>query len=74
MNSTKSELLGNYDVKKLLIKLSTPAILGMAVNGLYNFVDALFVGLAAEEIAIGALAIAFPVHMIIIAFALMYFH
>ncbi len=71
MNSSKSELLGNYDVKKLLIKLSTPAILGMAVNGLYNFVDALFVGLAAEEIAIGALAIAFPVHMIIIAFALM---
>ena len=71
MNSSKGEMLGNYDVKKLLIKLSAPAILGMAVNGLYNFVDALFVGLATEEIAIGALAIAFPVYMIIVGFALM---
>ena len=71
MNSKNSELLGNYDVKRLLIKLSVPAILGMAVNALYNFVDTLFVALGSGEIAIGALAIAFPIHMIIIAFTLM---
>ncbi len=71
MNTENGELLGNYDVRKLLIKLSVPAILGMAVNALYNFVDTLFVAQFSGEIAIGALAIAFPVHMIIIAFALM---
>ncbi len=71
MNSKNGELLGNYDVKKLLIKLSIPAILGMAVNALYNFIDTLFVAWSSGEIAIGALAIAFPVHMILIAFSLM---
>ena len=49
MNSKNGELLGNYDVKKLLIKLSMPAILGMAVNALYNFVDTLFVATCANN-------------------------
>jgi len=71
MNSKNAKLLGNYNVKRLLIRLSVPAILGMMVNALYNFVDTLFVALGSGEIAIGALAIAFPIHMIIVAFALM---
>ena len=71
MNFTNAELLYDYDIKKLLIKLSVPAILGMMVNALYNFVDTIFVALGSGEIAIGALAIAFPIHMIIVAFALM---
>ena len=71
MNSYNSDLLGNYDIKKLLIKLSIPAILGMGVNALYNFVDTLFVARGAGELAIGGLTIAFPIHMIIVAFALM---
>ena len=71
MNSKNGELLGNYNVKKLLIRLSVPAIVGMTVNALYNFFDTLFVALSSGEIAIGALAIAFPVHMILVAFSLM---
>jgi len=71
MNSKNGELLGSYNVKKLLIKLSVPAILGMLVNALYNLVDTLFVGLSSGNIAIGALGIAFPIHMIIVAVALM---
>lgn len=72
MNSKNGELLGNYDVRKLLIKLSVPAILGMTVNALYNIVDTYFVSQSSDGVlAIGALAIAFPLHMIIIAFALM---
>ena len=39
MNSKNGELLGNYNVKKLLIRLSVPAIVGMTVNALYNFFD-----------------------------------
>lgn len=66
-----AELLAQHDIKKLLIKLSLPAIAGMAMNALYNFVDTLFVGLGAGEIAIGGLALAFPVQMIVMAVGLM---
>lgn len=64
-------LLGTMNIKKLLIKLSVPATLGMIVNALYNFVDTLFVARGVGEIAIGGLAIAFPIQMIAMAFALM---
>lgn len=69
----KSEFLGKDDIKKLLIKLSTPVILGMLVQALYNVVDTFFVGLAygADSVqAIGGLSIAFPVQMIIMAFGI----
>jgi putative MATE family efflux protein len=69
--TNRSDLLGQYNVKKLLIQLAVPATIGMVVNGLYNLVDTLFVGLGAGEIAIGALGIAFPVQLTIIAFGLM---
>jgi len=65
------ELLATYDVKKLLIKFSIPAIAGMAVNALYNFVDTFFVAKGAGEIAIGGLALAFPIQMIVMAVGLM---
>ncbi|MCR3906368.1 MAG: MATE family efflux transporter [Tenericutes bacterium] len=71
MKKDREEMLGKYDVKKLLIKLSIPAVLGMVVNALYNFVDTLFVAQGAGEIAIGGLALAFPIQMIAIAFSLM---
>ena len=66
-----AEILGKMDVRKALVTLSVPAILGMLVNALYNLVDSLFVGWGAGEIAIGALTLAFPVQMIVYAFALM---
>jgi putative MATE family efflux protein len=68
---SRAEMLGNYDVKKLLIKLAVPATIGMAVNALYNLVDTLFVGIGAGEDAIGALGLAFPVQMILLAVGLM---
>ena len=42
MNKENEKLLREYDVKKLLIKLSLPAIAGMAINALYNFVSRIF--------------------------------
>jgi putative MATE family efflux protein len=71
MNTKNAELLGKTNIRKLLIMMSVPAILGMAVNALYNFVDTLFVSLGVGEIAIGGLAFAFPIQMIVMAFALM---
>lgn len=66
-----AEMLGHYNVKKLLVKLSIPAIAGMAVNALYNFVDAIFVGRGVGTDAIGGLGLAFPIQMIVMAVGLM---
>ncbi|WP_321420928.1 MATE family efflux transporter [uncultured Methanomethylovorans sp.] len=69
----KSDFLGKDNVRKLLFKFSTPIIIGMLVQALYNVVDTFFVGLAYgtnSVQAIGGLCIAFPVQMIIMAFGI----
>ncbi|MFA7076696.1 MAG: MATE family efflux transporter, partial [Candidatus Izemoplasmatales bacterium] len=71
MDKSRSDLLGKTDVKKALIQLSIPATLAMIVTALYNLVDTIFVGRGAGDIAIGALSIANPVQMIVMAFGLM---
>lgn len=63
-----SKSLGQDDIKKLLLKLSIPAMAGMMVNALYNFVDTVFLGRFVGTDAIGALAIAFPIQMVIMGF------
>jgi putative MATE family efflux protein len=65
-----SEFLGKENIRKLLITLSTPVIIGMIVQALYNIVDTFFVARAygTESVkAIGGLSIAFPVQMMIMA-------
>ena len=65
-----SEFLGKENIWKLLITLSTPVIIGMIVQALYNIVDTFFVARAygTESVeAIGGLSIAFPVQMMIMA-------
>lgn len=63
--------LGEEKISKLLVKLSLPATIGMMVNALYNLVDTIFVGRGVGALAIGGLTIAFPIQMIIMAFAQM---
>jgi len=46
-----------------------PAVVGMVANALYNLVDTIFVGRGIGSLAIGALAIAFPLQMFIVAIA-----
>ena len=63
-------MLANEKISKLLFKLSVPAIFGMLTQALYNIVDTIFVGRAygAESIqAIGGIAVAFPIQMIVMA-------
>ena len=67
----RSKMLNSHEIKSLLIKLSIPATLAMMVNALYNLMDTLYVSAAEGELAIGALAIAFPVQSIVMAIALM---
>ncbi|TFG93396.1 MAG: MATE family efflux transporter [Candidatus Atribacteria bacterium] len=63
--------LGEEKISKLLINLSLPATIGMMVNALYNLVDTIFVGRGVGALAIGGLTIAFPIQMVIMAFAQM---
>ena len=63
--------LGEEKISKLLVNLSLPATVGMLVNALYNLVDTIFVGRGVGAIAIGGLTVAFPIQMVIMAFAMM---
>jgi putative MATE family efflux protein len=62
---TRSDMLAHEKIGKLLFKLSMPAMIGMMVQGFYNIVDAFFVGRYTGTLGIGATAIAFPIHMIL---------
>ncbi|MGH4050158.1 MAG: MATE family efflux transporter [Clostridium sp.] len=58
--------LGNMDIKKLIIKMSLPAMLSMIVQALYNVVDSMFVAKISEK-ALTALSISFPIQLIIVS-------
>ena len=59
--------LGHEKILPLLIRLSVPSTFAMFINALYNLVDAIFVGRGVSTEAIGGLAVAFPVQMIIMS-------
>ena len=62
----KSQRLGSEAILPLLFRLSIPGMVSMSVQALYNVVDSLFVARVSEN-GLTALAIAFPVHIFIIA-------
>ena len=64
--NNRNEQLGNMKISKLLVQLSLPATVGMMVNALYNFVDAIFIGLGVSADGLGGLTIAFPIQMLLI--------
>ncbi len=61
------EFLGTMGMRKLLVKLSLPAMIGMMVNALYNVVDTIYLGRGVGPLAIGGLTIVFPFQMIVMA-------
>ncbi|AEV29563.1 putative efflux protein, MATE family [Sphaerochaeta pleomorpha str. Grapes] len=65
----KTAELGTKPIGKLLAQYSIPAVIAMVVNAIYNVVDRVFIGQFAGEEALAGLTIAFPVMMIIFAFA-----
>ncbi len=71
MNKQNSEMLGSMQIRKLLLKLAIPAIAAMVINALYNLIDTFFVGIGAGTTAIGALSIAYPIQMIVLAIGMM---
>ena len=67
----KSKELGEVKVLKLLMKFSIPAIVGMLVNALYNVVDRIFIGNGVGSLGIAGITIAFPVMLVMMAFAML---
>ncbi len=67
MERNRRNVLADDNIKQLLFKLSLPATVGMIVMALYNVVDAIFIGRGVGSIAIGGLAIVFPLQMLIMA-------
>ena len=49
---------------QLMLSLSIPAIIGMIVVGLYNFMDRVFVGQLINEVAMGAVSVSYPFTLI----------
>lgn len=66
--TSRSEKLGTMPVGRLLATMSIPVIFSMLVQSLYNVVDSIFVSQIGEN-ALTAVSLAFPLQMLIIAFA-----
>ncbi|WP_042274924.1 MATE family efflux transporter [[Clostridium] dakarense] len=67
------QVLGTEPIRKLLLKYSIPAIIGMLVNALYNVVDRIFIGNipGVGPLAITGLGITMPIMTIILAFGML---
>ena len=62
----RTALLGTQSVGRLLLRLSGPAITGMLVQSMYNLVDTIFVGKGVGTLALAALAVCFPIQMLLL--------
>ena len=59
-------------VSKLLLKFSIPCIISFIVNALYNIVDQIFIWRGVDYLANGATNIVFPLMMVCLWFALLF--
>ncbi len=59
--------MGVMPVGKLLVQMSTPMMLSMLTQALYNIVDSIFVAMISEN-ALTAVSLAFPLQNLMIAF------
>lgn len=70
--------MGTEPVDKVLLSMGIPMILSMVLQACYNIVDSMFVARISDydgiehagEYAMNALTLAFPVQMLIVAFAI----
>ena len=70
--NSKENILGTAPIGRLIVKMSVPTIVAQLINALYNIVDRIYIGrLPGDEgkLALAGLGIAFPIIMVISAFA-----
>ena len=63
-------ILGTENINKLIFKFATPTILSMLTVSLYNLVDQIFIGHAVGYLGNAAVNLAFPIHSMVMGFAL----
>ena len=65
--------MGTGSVKKLMVKMAVPALVGQVVNLLYNIVDRIYIGHIPEigGMALTGVGLFTPILMLITAFAMM---
>ena len=61
--------MGVMPVGKLLVNMSTPMILSMLMQAMYNIVDSIFVAMISEE-ALTAVSLAFPLQTLMVSFGI----
>ncbi|MEP5272676.1 MATE family efflux transporter [Maribacter dokdonensis] len=64
--------LKNDSIRKLLFAFVGPAVLGLLINALYNFVDRIFVGQFVGADGLSAVTMAFPVTLFQFGFILLF--
>ena len=67
MELTRENKMGTMKIPKLLFSISVPIIISMLVQALYNIVDSIFVARFDNVNGTGALTVAFPIQMLMIA-------
>ncbi|EJO5347563.1 MATE family efflux transporter [Clostridium botulinum] len=69
----RQKQLGEENVKKLLLKFSVPAILGMLINALYNIIDRMYIGHIKDvgSLAITGVGLTLPIMTILMAFSML---
>lgn len=63
----RSKQLGEGSIPSLLLKFSTPAIVGMLAQAMYNIVDRAFIGQAVGPPGIAGATVAFPFMLVLLA-------
>ena len=73
MASSPKQDMGTGSVKKLMVKMAVPALVGQVVNLLYNIVDRIYIGHIPEVggAALTGVGLFTPILMLITAFAMM---
>jgi putative MATE family efflux protein len=64
-----SAQLGTAPIRKLLIKMSAPAMVGLMVQSMYNLTDTIFVGQGVGSLGIAGIAISFPIPILVMSLA-----
>jgi len=64
-----SSQLGTAPIRRLLVKMSAPAMVGLMVQAMYNLTDTIFVGRGVGSLAIAGIAISFPIQILVMALA-----
>ena len=59
-DNKKMDLMKNGPVKKILLTLAIPSMIGMVVTALYNLVDTIFVGMLHDTNSMDAVSVSFP--------------